>query len=219
MSSNAKPFLVIFIFLVFGLLNAQILERPKCGFLPEHEDSARNWGYGYSDLLEDIEAWQQSPFVSIDSIGSTVQGRAVWELTISENPSSDFYKRIYIHARTHPGEEESFWVADEIINYLIADTPEAAFIRSNTIFHIVPMHNPDGVELGYARENANGLDIESGWDDSILQPEVVALQNRFIELSFAPNPIKVALNMHSAYACKRYFVYHHEMVQVIISQI
>ena len=210
MSSNAKPFLVIFILLVFGLLNAQILERPKCGFPPEHEDSARNWGYGYSDLLEDIEVWQQSPFVSIDSIGSTVQGRAVWELTISENPSSDFYKRIYIHARTHPGEEESFWVADEIINYLIAGTPEAAFIRSNTIFHIVPMHNPDGVELGYARENANGLDIESGWDDSILQPEVVALQNRFIELSFAPNPIKVALNMHSAYACKRYFVYHHE---------
>ena len=210
MSSNANPFLVIFILLVFGLLNAQILERPKCGFPPEHEDSARNWGYGYSDLLEDIEVWQQSPFVSIDSIGSTVQGRAVWELTISENPSSDFYKRIYIHARTHPGEEESFWVADEIINYLIADTPEAAFIRSNTIFHIVPMHNPDGVELGYARENANGLDIESGWDDSILQPEVVALQNRFIELSFAPNPIKVALNMHSAYACKRYFVYHHE---------
>ena len=210
MSSNAKPFLVIFILLVFGLLNAQILERPKCGFPRENEDSARNWGYGYSDLLEDIEVWQQSPFVSIDSIGSTVQGRAVWELTISENPSSNFYKRIYIHARTHPGEEESFWVADEIINYLIADTPEAVFIRSNTIFHIVPMHNPDGVELGYARENANGLDIESGWDDSILQPEVVALQNRFIELSFAPNPIKVALNMHSAYACKRYFVYHHE---------
>ena len=57
------------------------------------------------DLLEDIEAWQQSPFVSVDSIGSTVQGRAVWELTISENASSDFYKRIYIHARTHPGEE------------------------------------------------------------------------------------------------------------------
>ena len=104
MSSNAKPFLVIFILLVIGILNAQILERPKCGFPPEHEDSARNWGYGYSDLLEDIEVWQQCPFVSTDSIGSTVQSRAVWELTISENPLSDYYKRIYIHARTHPGE-------------------------------------------------------------------------------------------------------------------
>ena len=44
MSSNAKPFLVIFILLVFGLLNAHILERLKCGFPAEHDDSARNWG-------------------------------------------------------------------------------------------------------------------------------------------------------------------------------
>ena len=102
-------------------------------------------------------------------------------------------------------------IDDEIINFLLADTPEASFIRWNTIFHIVPMHNPDGVELGYSRENANGLDIESGWDDNVLEPEVSVLQNRFLELSFAiPNPIQVALNMHSAYACKRYFVYHHE---------
>ena len=64
------------------------------------------------------------------------------------------------------------------------------------------MHNPDGVELGYPRENANGIDIESGWDDLVLQPEVSALKNRFIDLMIpVANPIKVALNMHSAYAC------------------
>ena len=149
--------------------------------------------------------------MTIDSIGPTVENRAIWELTISENPASNTYKRVYIHARTHPGEEEAFWVVDEIINFLLADTPEAAFIRSQSIFHIVPMHNPDGVELGFPRENANGIDVESGWDDNVLEPEVTVLQNRFIDLSFViPNPIEVALNMHSAYACKRYFVYHHE---------
>ncbi|MFL2989748.1 MAG: M14 family zinc carboxypeptidase [Candidatus Neomarinimicrobiota bacterium] len=188
-----------------------MIENRKCGSLPDHINNERNWGYGYDDLISDLSEWSQSPFVIIDSIGTSVQGRGIWELIISDQHSSLTYKRVYIHARTHPGEEESFWVADEIINFLIADTPEAALIRANTIFHIVPMHNPDGVELGYARENANGLDIESGWDDEELQPEVSALQNRFIELSFAiPNPIQVALNMHSAYACKRYFVYHHE---------
>jgi len=195
----------------FGLIDAQIIHNQKCGIPPEESNHSRNWGYGYNDLLDDIEIWQQSQYVNIDSIGRTVQGRAIWELTISEDPSSITHKRIYIHARTHPGEEEAFWVTDEIINFLLADTPEASFIRSNTIFHIVPMHNPDGVELGYSRENANGLDIESGWDDNVLEPEVSVLQNRFLELSFAiPNPIQVALNMHSAYACKRYFVYHHE---------
>ena len=203
----------LFISFLFIFYNAyaQMIENRKCGSLPDYINNERNWGYGYEDLINDLSEWSQSPFVIIDSIGTSVQGRGIWELIISDQHSSLTYKRIYIHARTHPGEEESFWVADEIINFLIADTPEAALIRANTIFHIVPMHNPDGVELGYARENANGLDIESGWDDDELQPEVSALQNRFIELSFAiPNPIQVALNMHSAYACKRYFVYHHE---------
>lgn len=207
--SRIKLFISSFLF--FYNANAQMIENQKCGSLPSHINSERNWGYGYNDLMSDLSEWSQSPYVVIDSIGASVQGRGIWELTISDQHSSLTYKRVYIHARTHPGEEESFWVADEIINFLIADTPEAALIRANTIFHIVPMHNPDGVELGYSRENANGLDIESGWDDDELQPEVSALQNRFIELSFAiPNPIEVALNMHSAYACKRYFVYHHE---------
>ena len=199
--------------LLISNISSQSLPFEKCGqHLSDFEENRiLNWGYGYNDLLGDLVVWSQSPYVTIDSIGSSVENRAIWELTISDNPSSNIYKRIYIHARTHPGEEESFWVANEIINFLLSDSPEANAIRSQCIFHIVPMHNPDGVELGYSRENANGIDIESGWDDSVIQPEVSALQNRFIDLSFViPNPIEVALNMHSAYACKRYFVYHHE---------
>ena len=201
------------IILILPNIYSQALSGHKCGQLPNDVESNRslNWGYGYEDLLSDLSVWGQSPYVTIDSIGPTVENRAIWELTISDNPASNTYKRVYIHARTHPGEEEAFWVVDEIINFLLADTPEAAFIRSQSIFHIVPMHNPDGVELGFPRENANGIDVESGWDDNVLEPEVTVLQNRFIDLSFViPNPIEVALNMHSAYACKRYFVYHHE---------
>lgn len=200
--------------LILTNIFSQSISDHKCGKLPDGLQLKRNlnWGYGYEDLLSDLTVWSQSPYVIIDSIGATVQNRAIWELTISDDPGSSTYKRVYIHARTHPGEEESFWVTDEIINFLLADTPEAAYIRSHCIFHIVPMYNPDGVELGYPRENANGIDIESGWDDAILQPEVAALQNRFIDLSFViQNPIEVALNMHSAYICERYFVYHHEV--------
>ena len=211
---SVKQIFYSFILLIFlSCLVSQPLVEHKCGQLPHefHENRNLNWGYGYNDLLVDLYEWGQSPYVTIDSIGASVQNRAIWELTISDDPGSTTHSRVYIHARTHPGEEEAFWVVDEIINFLLADTPEAAFIRSQSIFHIVPMHNPDGVELGFPRENANGIDVESGWDDNVLEPEVTVLQNRFIDLSFViPNPIEVALNMHSAYACKRYFVYHHE---------
>ena len=213
MLSVKQIFYSFILLILLSCLNSQPLVDHKCGQLPHefYENRNLNWGYGYNDLLSDLYEWGQSPYVTIDSIGASVQNRAIWELTISDDPSSTTYSRVYIHARTHPGEEEAFWVLDEIINFLLADTPEAAFIRSQSIFHIVPMHNPDGVELGFPRENANGIDVESGWDDNVLEPEVTVLQNRFIDLSFViPNPIEVALNMHSAYACKRYFVYHHE---------
>ncbi len=206
---------VILANLVFTtVIYSQIELVDKCGYIygdqPNHFLArTANWGYGYDSLLVDLERWGESPFVTVDSLGASVQNRALWELTIADNPESSSNHRIYIHARTHPGEEESFWVTNEIINFLISDTPLAAFIRNNCIFHIIPMYNPDGVELGYARENANGVDIESGWDDVPLELEVAVLKNRFIELtSFVDNPIEVALNMHSSYSCKRYFVYH-----------
>ena len=206
---------VILTNLVFStIMYSQVESVDKCGYVygdqPNHFLArTANWGYGYDSLLVDLVRWGASPFVTVDSLGASVQNRALWELTIADDPESSSNHRIYIHARTHPGEEESFWVTNEIINFLISDTPLAAFIRTNCIFHIIPMYNPDGVELGYARENANGVDIESGWDDVPLELEVAVLKNRFIELtSLVDNPIEVALNMHSSYSCKRYFVYH-----------
>ena len=196
------------------IMYSQVESVDKCGYIygdqPYHLLArTANWGYGYDSLLVDLVRWGASPFVTVDSLGASIQDRALWELTIADNPQSSSNHRIYIHARTHPGEEESFWVTNEIINFLISDRPLAAFIRSNCIFHIIPMYNPDGVELGYSRENANGVDIESGWDDVPLELEVAVLRNRFIELtSLVNNPIKMALNMHSSYSCKRYFVYH-----------
>ena len=206
---------VILVTLVFPTITySQIESVDKCGYVfsdqPNHFlTRTANWGYGYDSLLVDLERWGASSFVTVDSLGASVQNRALWELTIADNPQSSSNHRIYIHARTHPGEEESFWVTNEIINFLISDTPLAAFIRSNCIFHIIPMYNPDGVELGYDRENANGVDIESGWDDVPLELEVAVLKNRFIELTLlVNNPIEMALNMHSSYSCKPYFVYH-----------
>ena len=206
---------VILVTLVFPTITySQIESVDKCGYVFSDQPNnfltrTANWGYGYDSLLVDLERWGASSFVTVDSLGASVQNRALWELTIADNPQSSSNHRIYIHARTHPGEEEAFWVTNEIINFLISDTPLAAFIRSNCIFHIIPMYNPDGVELGYNRENANGVDIESGWDDVPLELEVAVLKNRFIELTLlVNNPIEMALNMHSSYSCKRYFVYH-----------
>lgn len=214
-----KPTLkqTLLILAIIGLpfsLFSQTLLADKCGFdqtLAKQQLAVLGdrWGYGYDSLLLDLDRWEQSPYVTLDSIGASVQNRALWELTItSDQPPTEPREIVYVHARTHPGEVQGWWVTNELINLLLSEDEFGQFVRSKCIFYIIPMYNPDGVELEFPRENANGIDIESNWDKQPVEAEVAVLRERFSELMFSDNPIKVAMNMHSAYACKRYFVYH-----------
>ncbi|MFC1620462.1 M14 family zinc carboxypeptidase [Candidatus Neomarinimicrobiota bacterium] len=168
------------------------------------------FGYGYDTLLEDLERWGQSAYATIDSVGASVQNRTIWQLTITNAIENDHPRRtVFIHARTHPIEVQSTWVTNEIINLLLSEGPSIQALRDSVVFYIIPMLNPDGVELGYYRENAHGIDIESNWSiPHLVEPEVAAIRLRLTELMNSEAPIEVALNMHSAYACKRYFVFH-----------
>ncbi|MCA2005220.1 MAG: hypothetical protein LDL01_05420, partial [Ignavibacterium sp.] len=217
-----KKFLIIqlmsFLFISFSysqelqIVNGKNVVMDKCGFSSNSENelnSADNWGYCYDSLLVELNIWRQNQYVKIDSIGLSVQERPLWQLTISSDPNNVTGKRtVYIHARTHPQETEGFYVTREIIKILLSEVPFAQSIRENCVFYIVPMYNPDGVELGYPRRNANNVDLESNWFTFPNEPEVAALKARFTELMSSTNPIEVELNMHSSSLCKRYFVYH-----------
>jgi hypothetical protein len=171
--------------------------------------SVSRWGYGYDSLLADLDRWRSSPYVRIDSVGASVQNRALWELTITSPYQSSLPRRtIFIHARTHPSEVQALYVTREIIRFLIADNDYARMLRERTVFHIIPMYNPDGVELELPRQNAHNIDLERNWEAVPPEPEVATLRRRFQELMASPMPIEIALNMHSASDCKRYFVYH-----------
>ncbi len=211
---------VVFLTLV-GSIRSQFLpaslngnEGDPCGY-PDtssaqyKSDAALNWGYSFDSLRVDLARWAQSPFVRVDSVGATVQNRAMYMMTIQDtSPVPYLRKRVWIHARTHPNEVQGTWVTNEMIRYLLSARPEAKRLRDSCVFNIMPMYNPDGVELARPRENANNIDIESNWSAATPQPEVQVLKRVFIQFMSQPNPIRVALNMHSAYACRRYFVYH-----------
>ncbi len=200
----------------YKIIDGKNVEVDKCGFPLDDSDlgqiiPAEYMGYSYDSLLLDLEKWRLSEYIKIDSIGLSVQGRPLWQLTVSDDPNNISGKRtIHIHARTHPQETEGFYVTDEIINILLSETEIAQTARANCVFYIIPMYNPDGVVLGLPRRNANNIDLESNWNTFPPQPEVAALKARFTQLMASQNPIEVMLNMHSDSDCKRFFVYHHE---------
>ena len=216
-----KSLLCIILFLVlihfnFNIAHSQFSdsEYDKCGYdssmaIFNLEVLGDHWGYSYDSLLVDLAYWSGNPYIIIDSLGASVQNRAIWQLTITSNDTAFINKHtVFIHARTHPGEVQSWWVTEQIINQLTSQTVFAQILRENCTFHIIPMYNPDGVELEFPRQNANGVDIESNWDENPVEPEVAVLRARFFELMTSHSPIKVAMNMHSAYGTSRFFVYH-----------
>ncbi len=194
-------------------LSAQQIEeeRDPCGHdLLKAGAAAASlvWGYQRDALVTDLQRWAVHPWVSVDVIGQSVRGAPLFHVVLTNPSSTVKKKRIWIHARTHPIESESSWVARAIMDELLSGSALSVAVLDNCIVHVLPMLNPDGVELAYARENANGIDIESNWNAVVPQPEVQALRSHLEKLMQTSSPIEVALNLHSAYQCRRYFVYH-----------
>ncbi len=208
--------LLMLMTVVYSSAQEKLFVDP-CGFpdttsLEYRIAASGNWGYGYDTLLIDLAEWKKSPFVIIDSVGSTAQGRTMFVLTIQDSTSDslNLRQRIWIHARTHPNEVQGTWVTNEIIKILLANNIFSRTMRQRYIFNIMPMYNIDGVQLGlgYERFNANKIDIESNWNAVSPQKEVLVLRSQFQKYMAKPNPMRMMLNMHSAYDCTRYFVYH-----------
>lgn len=186
-------------------------ESDPCGYnlltKSPIKSSTSGWGYPYDTLIKDIKYWKQNKYIKIDSIGTSVLGRTIWLLKISDtnikNPIS-----IHLHARTHPAEVQSSFLINEIIKNLTNSSIIGNNLLKKYVFYIIPMYNPDGVELGYDRTNANYVDLESDWNSSILEPETKILKKHFEQRMNSSSPLKIALNLHSSYNCLRFFVFH-----------
>lgn len=55
---------------------------------------------------------------------------------------------IILTARVHPGESNSSWVMEGVLEFLLGDSPAACLLLKKFIFKIVPMLNPEGVIHG-----------------------------------------------------------------------
>ena len=65
----------------------------------------------------------------------------------------------------HPGEVQSSFAVEGLVNYLLSDTKEAQDIRKKYIIYVVPMLNIDGVVQGNQRTNLAGFDLNRKWSE------------------------------------------------------
>ncbi|KAK8738144.1 hypothetical protein OTU49_004067 [Cherax quadricarinatus] len=127
---------------------------------------AHCYPYSYSDLQEHLLSIQNDPFKSSVCrqrvLCRSVAGNPVYLLTItSPEPEEDGKKKraVVLTGRVHPGETPSSWIMKGVLEFLTADNPKAHELRSQFIFKVIPMLNPDGVIVGNHRCSLVGRDL------------------------------------------------------------
>ena len=89
----------------------------------------------------------------------TVAGNNCDYIIISEFNNGKDKKGIFLSSRVHPGESQSSYIIEFIIEFLLGNSIEAKILRENFIIKVVPMINIDGVINGNYRCNLSGVDL------------------------------------------------------------
>jgi len=101
--------------------------------------------------------------------GSSVQGRELWGIVISDDvTSSEAEPEVRISSTMHGDEVVPMVMALNLVHYLtdnygVTGYEDVTNLVDNYEIHIMPLHNPDGMVLDQ-RYNANGVDLNRNFD-------------------------------------------------------
>ena len=128
--------------------------------------------YDYNIMVNDINFIKENyPFIKVDTIGKTLEGREIYVLKLGNGPKEVFYNGSH-----HAQEWITSWLLMRFIfDYAYAyenNTRLAGFdvreLYNEYSIYIVPMVNPDGIEIGKTtpgwQANARGVDLNHNYD-------------------------------------------------------
>jgi murein tripeptide amidase MpaA len=174
-------------------------------FTPEHDHIwiAHVPPYTQKNLTVLLDSFRESPYLKVQSVGHTVEGREMPLLTITNPQISEAKKKvIWLMFRQHAWETGSSWVCDGAVSFLLSNDVHAARIRDQVIYKIFPMADPDGVADGGVRYNRNGYDLNRNWDtvDPQKMPEIAAQRNAILNWVDSKHQLDLFLTLHNTEA-------------------
>jgi hypothetical protein len=132
-------------------------------------------------------------------------------ITAPTSTAEDLNNRIIIvfTARVHPGETNSSWIMQGIIDYLTSDNEQAIELRSKYIFKIIPMLNPDGVINGNYRTSLAGVDLNRYWckPDKFKHPTIYHVKEMISKINKRSRKIGLILDLHGHSKKQGIFLY------------
>lgn len=157
---------------------------------------AYSYPYTNSDLNMLIKEIQNSPEVTISTIGKSEEGRDILKVHINRSVSavSKTNQQIWVVCREHPGETPASFVCEGMIHALLKH-PAGKRLREVYGFSFIPILNVDGVAHGYYYHNANGVNLSFDWE------EFRSIEARVLQEAIADDikkgAMRMMINLHS----------------------
>ena len=196
-----------------GLSVREVARQPAP---PKFEPGPKALGeyHNYAALTTALNDYATAyPAISrLYTLGQSVQGRELWAMLITDNPDEEEDEPEFKYVSTMHGDEP---VGTELCLYLIdvllsdyGSDDRITDLVDETAIWIVPLMNPDGLELG-TRRNARGVDLNrnfpiyptdftgtyydgEGLADGGREPETVDVMHWTVEHSFV-----LSANIHT----------------------
>lgn len=156
--------------------------------------------YTNKNLAELLADFKTSPYLQVQSVGHTVEGREMPLLTITDPQVPEAKKKvIWLMFRQHAWETGSSWAGDGAIRFLLSKDERAVRIRQQVIYKIFPLADPDGVADGGVRFNRNGYDLNRNWDTPNEQkmPEIWAQRKAMLGWVDSGHRFDLFLSLHN----------------------
>ena len=117
-------------------------------------------------------------------------------------------KCVIISARVHPGESNSSYIMEGIVELLLGDEKEARQLRDIFVFKVIPMLNPDGVIVGNYRCSLAGLDLNRQYINPSVKaaPEIASLKE-MVRKTLECRDIHLYVDIHGHSRHKNLFMY------------
>ena len=149
---------------------------------------------------QSVYAWCDSlgsfPNVVRGIYGKSVRGRDLPYLDIYEDRPED-KPMIVLLSRQHPPEISGFLAMQSFVSTLLDTNVLSNAFRERFRILVLPLLNPDGVDMGHWRHNAHGVDLNRDWGIYV-QPEIRQTVDFIVrEKKMKDNEVLLGLDFHS----------------------
>jgi hypothetical protein len=180
---------------------------------------ARGFYHTYAQTYSVLDSFARNypTICHLDTIGFSVQGRAIWAMKVKNSPTVEEYKpEIRLAGNIHGDEQIGTEVTLYFLRYLLTNYTSNSAVQNlvnNREMWFLPILNPDGHVSG-VRYNANGVDLNRDygfmWDGAGSSPGPSSqIENQNYMQHALNNNITLEYNYHSAAAYVNYVWDYH----------